>query len=295
MFSAARRVLRMRHWVKNFLILVPALAAHQLPDLEASLSLAKAFLAMCFVASTFYIINDIVDVHSDKQHPIKMHRPVASGELSLSSARVLAGSLLAVAITLASSVGPEFLMWLAIYAIVTLAYSMVFKKIALLDCFVLAALYSLRLVAGGSVSNISPSFWLLATSGFLFLSLAFGKRFAEIAVSKSEGRDHLPGRNYRVSDSPVILAIGVSSAFMSVLVLALYVNSEVVTVLYRTPLAIWATVPVLLLWVSSIWFRLWRGEVSDDPVLFALKDPTSLLCGAAVLLTVVVGAEGWLT
>lgn len=295
MIHAVLRALRIRHWVKNLLILVPTLAAHQVPSTSTAINLLQAFFALSFVASSFYLINDIVDVKSDQLHPMKKNRPIASGALSLNAARGVAAALLACAIVLGSNVGVEFLEWLGLYAIVTLSYSMYVKKIVLLDCFALAGLYSLRVLAGGSVTNIPPSFWLLATSGFLFLSLAFGKRFAEIAVSRAEGRDYLPGRDYRVSDSPVILSIGVSSALMSVLVLALYVNSDAVTALYRSPLAIWATVPILLFWVSSLWFRLWRGEVSDDPVLFAIRDRVSLLCGSAVLLLVVAGAEGWLT
>ena len=295
MISAIVRALRMRHWVKNFLIFIPTLAAHEAPSTSIAIKLIEAFVALSFVASTFYLINDIVDVESDRQHPVKRTRPIAAGELSIGVARIFAAILLAFALLLGSAVGVDFLKWLFVYGITTFCYSMFIKRVVLMDCFVLAALYSLRVVAGGSVTNIAPSFWLLATSGFLFLSLAFGKRFAEIAVSQSEGRDHLPGRDYRVSDAPVILTIGVSSAFMAVLVLALYVNSDVVTVLYKTPLAIWGAVPVLLLWVSSLWFRLWRGEVSDDPVLFALRDRVSLICGAAMLLIVSVGAEGWLS
>ena len=171
---------------------------------------------------------------------------------------------------------------------------MFLKKIAVIDCFILAALYSIRVVAGGSISDIPPSFWLLATSGFLFLSLAFGKRFAEISLTQKDGREQLPGRSYKVSDAPVVLAFGVSSAFMAVLVLSLYVNSQAVTVLYRSPAVIWAAVPVVMLWVSSLWFRLWRGEVSDDPILFALRDRLSLLAGFFMLAIVAIGAEGWL-
>jgi 4-hydroxybenzoate polyprenyltransferase len=280
--------------VKNALIFVPMLAAHQLPNSDSVIALLGAFVSLSLVASAFYVVNDIVDVDSDRAHPKKQHRPIASGAMLPRHAHLLAVVLLICATAIGASIGSNFLVWLAIYALVTSLYTFRVKRIVLLDCFVLATLYSLRVVAGGTVVDIAPSFWLLATSGFLFLSLAFGKRFAEIAVSRELGRETLPGRAYRVDDAPVILAIGVSAAFMSVLVLALYVNSEAVTVLYRTPLAIWGTVPVLLLWITSIWFRLWRGEVSDDPVLFAIRDRVSVLCGFAVLILVIAGAEGWM-
>ncbi|MEY4348391.1 MAG: hypothetical protein RIS43_810 [Actinomycetota bacterium] len=289
------QVLRPKHWVKNALIFVPMLAAHRLPQGNNLALLVGAFVSLSFVASAFYVVNDIVDVEADRAHPKKNARPIASGALLPRHAHLLAVSLLMIATLIGAAVGRDFLLWLALYALVTSLYTFSLKRVVLLDCFVLATLYSLRVVAGGAVLNIDPSFWLLATSGFLFLSLAFGKRFAEIAVSRELGRETLPGRAYRVDDAPVILAIGVSAAFMSVLVLALYVNSDAVTVLYRTPLAIWGTVPVLLLWTTSLWFRLWRGEVSDDPVLFAIRDRVSLLSGLAVALLVVAGEEGWIS
>jgi 4-hydroxybenzoate polyprenyltransferase len=276
------------------LIFVPTLAAHRIPDAQTSVGLLAGFFALSFCASGFYIINDILDVESDRVHPVKKNRPLAAAHLTPFAASWIVVVLLIGSLALSLVAGPGFSFWLLVYAVTTFSYTMALKKIAVVDCFVLAALYSIRVVAGGSISEVPPSFWLLATSGFLFLSLAFGKRFAEISLTQNDGRHQLPGRSYTVSDAPVILSFGVSSAFIAVLVLSLYVNSDAVTVLYRSPAAIWAAVPILLLWVSSLWFRLWRGEVSDDPILFALKDRISLLAGFAMLSVVIIGAEGWL-
>ncbi len=288
------RLLRLRQWVKNLLIFVPVLAAHQFPQAEQRHKYLFAFLAISFCASAVYVINDIFDVESDRQHPIKQNRPIAAGEVTAGFAGWLTAGLLIAASVMSSLVNPNFMFWLFGYFSLTLLYTFWLKQIALIDCFTLAALYTLRILAGASVIDIKVSFWLLACSGFLFLSLAFAKRYGEIAINVSQGREHSIGRGYQNSDANLILSFGVGSGLIAALVLALYVNSGSIVALYRSPFVIWGTVPILLMWIFRIWLKTHRGEIADDPLLYATKDPVSIAAGLIVAVLVVVGAEGWI-
>lgn len=292
--SPVIRLLRIRQWVKNLLIFVPVLAAHILPNLNAIQNLLFAFFAMSFCASAVYVINDIFDIEADRLHPVKRNRPLAAEQIELKLARVISAVLLVLAFSLAALVNNEFVKWLVGYFILTLLYTFWLKQIVILDCFALASLYTFRILAGAAVMSIEVSFWLLACSGFLFLSLAFAKRYGEIAVNVSQGRNHSPGRGYQNSDAQLILSFGVGSGLIASLVLALYVNSESILEIYRAPIVIWGTVPILLIWIFRIWLKTHRGEIADDPLLYATKDPVSIVSGLLIATLVVMGAEGWI-
>jgi 4-hydroxybenzoate polyprenyltransferase len=186
--------------------------------------------------------------------------------------------------------GASLLGVLAIYFAVALGYSLWFKRMVLIDCMTLTGLYTLRIFAGAVATGIPPSFWLLAFSIFFFLSLAFVKRYAELQVQEAAGSDRAHGRGYYTSDRPWVLALGMAAAFSAVLVLALYLDGEEAVRLYAQPEWLWAAVPITLSWISWVWIKAHRGEMSDDPIVFALTDPASLACGALLALTFVAAA-----
>jgi 4-hydroxybenzoate polyprenyltransferase len=192
-----------------------------------------------------------------------------------------------------AQVGSAFLAWLAAYFAVTCLYSIKLKQLVLVDCLTLAMLYTLRIVAGAAAVGMALSFWLLAFSVFLFLSLAFVKRFAELQVQLLHGKHKAAGRGYLTDDAPLVQMLGVAAGFSSVLVLALYLNSEDVLRLYQNPHWVWGNVPVMLFWISWVWLRAHRGEMHDDPLIFAVKDKASLLAGTVFALFLAVGTVGW--
>lgn len=291
-FGAWRKVLRVHQWLKNLLLFIPMFAAHQLTDGATWLALMQAFVAFSLCASTVYIANDLLDLESDRQHPRKRKRPFASGTVPAWMGVVLAPFLLLASLALAWMTGPAFLTWLVIYFVLTCAYSFGLKRLIMVDCLTLAVLYTLRIIAGAAAADNLLSFWLLAFSVFLFLSLAFVKRYAELQVQMASGKQKVHGRGYFTSDAPLVQMLGVTSGFASAVVLALYLNSEAVLQLYFMPEAVWGAVPVMLFWVSWIWMKAHRGEMHDDPLVFAVKDRASLLAGAAFAAALVLGTVG---
>ena len=240
-----------------------------------------------------YVANDLMDLESDRQHPRKRTRPFASGALSI-KAGVLMVPLLALTSALcAAVVGPAFFGWLSVYFALTWAYTLWLKRIVLVDCLTLAALYMLRVVAGAAAAGMGLSFWLLAFCGFLFLSLAFVKRYAELQLQQAAGKTRAHGRAYYTSDAPLVQALGIAAGYTSVVVLALYLNSEAVMRLYGTPELVWVAVLVMVHWISWIWLRASRAEMHDDPLVFAFKDKTSLVAGALFGASILLGAMQW--
>jgi 4-hydroxybenzoate polyprenyltransferase/phosphoserine phosphatase len=292
-FTAWRRVLRVHQWLKNLLLFVPLLAAHQLTNLDAWLALILAFFSFSLCASSVYIVNDLLDLESDRQHPRKCNRPFASGLVPAWMGIVLAPLLLLSSLALAQHAGGTFLPWLLFYFVLTCAYSWGLKRLVLVDCLTLAMLYTLRIVAGAAAASMALSFWLLAFSVFLFLSLAFVKRYAELQEQLSNGKQKAHGRGYYTSDAPLAQMLGITSGYAAVLVLALYLNSDAVVQLYRTPEFVWGAVPVMLFWVSWMWMKAHRGEMHDDPLIFAVKDKASLLAGVAFAAVLAIGKVGW--
>jgi 4-hydroxybenzoate polyprenyltransferase len=272
--------LRPHQWVKNLLVIVPAIAAHRVHERAVLVASVLTFAGFCLAASGVYVTNDILDVASDRLHPRKRFRPVAAGELSVTAASITAVICVAAALVLAwFGVSRDAAAMLLLYFTVSVAYSVRLKKEPVVDVFVLAALYVVRVLAGGVATGIPISTWFLAFAMFLFLSLAFVKRYTELSLMKGA----LAGRGYIAGDDRWMHAIGISSGYMAVLVLALYVNSPEVAHLYRRPLWLVALCPILLFWVTHLWFRASRETVHDDPVVEAMRDPLTYLLGAATL------------
>lgn len=279
------KVFRVHQWVKNSLIFVPIFAAHQTLTGSDELNLLLAFLSFSLCASSVYITNDLLDLESDRAHPRKRNRPFASGQMPLWKGVVLAPLLIIASLVMASYVGGNFLPWLLLYFALTCAYSWGLKRLVLMDCLTLAILYTLRIVAGAAAMSMSLSFWLLSFSIFIFLSLAFIKRYAELRDGVGKGAQKAHGRGYYIADASLVQQLGVTSGYAATMVLALYLNSENIVKLYRTPEIIWAAVPLILLWISWMWLNAHRGLMHDDPIVFAIKDKVSILIGALFIAT----------
>jgi 4-hydroxybenzoate polyprenyltransferase/phosphoserine phosphatase len=317
-FATWRKMLRLHQWMKNILLFVPFFAAHQIANPNTWESLFLAFVSFSLCASSVYIANDMLDLESDRQHPHKKKRPFASGSVQVWIGVVLAPILLCASIVLARFVGGNFLAWLLLYFALTCAYSLGLKRLILVDCLTLAMLYTLRIVAGAAAANMPLSFWLLAFSVFLFLSLAYIKRYAELQLYSNRDPNHassqdsdqntrhdlqrekqqihgqqIHGRGYRIADAPLVQIMGIASGYAAVIVLAFYLNSDKVVRLYRTPEMVWGEVPVTLFWISWMWVQAHRGQMNDDPLIFALKDKASLLAGAAFVAVLIAGTLSW--
>jgi 4-hydroxybenzoate polyprenyltransferase len=272
---ALLRSMRPRQWVKNLLVFVPMVAAHGF-DAGTVWRAAVAFAALSFCASAAYLLNDGLDAPQDRRHPTKRHRPIASGHLPLPVALGASAVLLAMAGALCLLLGTSFFATLAIYVVATFAYSLWLKRLMIVDIVVLAVLYSLRVIGGAVATDIVPSIWLLSFSFFAFLSLALLKRHSELTRLQASGGAVAHGRGYEAADAAVVGSMGVNSAFMSTLVLMLYLNSENVLKIYHTPLILIGIVPVLVFWFGRLWMLSYRGRMSEDPILFVTKDTTSL-------------------
>lgn len=270
------RALRPHQWLKNTLVFVPLLAAHLILVPEAVVRSAVAFVAFCLCASAAYVLNDLLDLDADRRHPRKRRRPFAAGTLPLHGGLVAAPLLTLAAFTVAATLSAQFMLVLLVYAITTLAYSLLLKRVAMLDVLTLAALYTVRIIAGAVAIPVEASFWLLAFSMFLFLSLAMVKRYTEIHRVAASGASRVSGRGYRVDDKALIQTLGVSAGYLSVLVLAFYIDSTKSAALYARYHMLWLLTPILLYWISRVWLLARRGEMHDDPVVFALTDRVSL-------------------
>ena len=280
------RALRPHQWVKNGLVFLPLLAAHRIAELAVVSAALLGLVAFCLCASSVYVLNDLLDLEADRANPRKCRRPFAAGHLSLSIGCLLAPVLLSLAFGISSFLPSSFTETLASYYATTLVYSFALKRLVLIDALALACLYTLRLVAGATSVGVPLSFWMLLFSVFFFLSLAFVKRFAELDALKRRNQLQAMGRGYQVGDLPIVQSLGIAAGYLSVLVLALYIDSPAIDSLYRRPKVIWALCVILLFWVSRVWMTAQRGAMHDDPVIFALKDQVSLVVGALVIVTV---------
>ena len=284
------KALRLHQWLKNLLVFVPLFAAHRVLDPVAAIQAMLAFFAFCLCASGAYLVNDLLDLQSDRLHPRKRFRPFAAGRLP-----IVHGLLAAPLITLGGGilawlVAPTFFGVLALYWLATLGYSLWLKRIEMLDVTVLAGLYTLRIIGGAVAIGVPLSFWLLAFSMFIFLSLAILKRYTELLSISAGGGSVASGRGYVTADLPWLQSMGAPAGYIAVLVLALYINSSDSVELYSRPQALWLLCPLLLYWVGRAWMMAHRGRMHDDPVVFAMKDPVSLLvaifCGFVLFLAI---------
>ncbi len=294
------KAIRLHQWAKNTLIFLPLILAHGYRGPGAFGSILGAmigFLAFGLCASGTYIVNDLLDIEADRRHTSKRRRPFAAGNLPAISGVIVLVLFVTTSFILAYLI-PSILShfptdgvilplaavkWLALYAVSTTAYSFVLKRIVLLDVFVLSGLYTLRIIAGSACSGIAISTWLGGFSIFFFLSLAFIKRFAELENLRARGTVPSNGRGYLISDIEQLRAFGTASAYASVVVLTLYIWN-VDNKLYHHPLRLWLLLPVVLFWVSQLWLLASRGELNEDPVVFAITDKRSLLLGVVAAL-----------
>jgi len=280
------KALRPHQWTKNLLIFLPLLLAHVVATNRLLMGLL-AFCCFSLTASATYIINDLLDIEADRHHPQKRLRPFAAGDLPAVAGLVIVATFLLVAIAGARMLPPAFLGWLLLYFGVALVYSLYLKRIALVDVVVLSGLYTLRLLAGSAATNSHISHWLAGFSIFLFFSLAIVKRFAELENLRASGSPPRNGRGYLVADIDQLRSFGTSSAFAAVMVFAIYISSSEVVTLYRRPEVLWLIMPLMILWLCRVWLLASRGNLNEDPLVFALTDKMSLLIGVAVAAVVV--------
>jgi 4-hydroxybenzoate polyprenyltransferase len=283
--SSLLKAIRPHQWTKNLLIFLPLLLAHIVaaPRLTAAII---AFASFCFCASSAYIVNDLLDVDADRRHAQKRHRPFASGDLDAFTGLAVVVAFLALAFLGARLLPSQFLAWLVLYLLTTTAYSAILKRYALIDVLVLSGLYTLRLLAGATATGTHISPWLAGFSVFLFLSLAFVKRFAELENLSTRGGIPRNGRGYLLTDLNQLRSFGTSSAFAAVVVCANYISSHEVVMLYQHAERLWLIMPLMILWLCRVWLLASRGLLNEDPIVFALTDRQSLLIGAAVVAVV---------
>ena len=271
-FSEWMRALRVHQWLKNLLLFVPLLTTFSFYNLVALTATASAFLAFSLAASATYIVNDLWDIESDRAHPRKRLRPFASARIPIHYGVAMAGLLLLIALGIAWAISVGFLLMLILYIVLTSAYSWLLKEYVLLDVITLSMLYTLRILAGSVVIGVATSTWLLAFSVFMFLSLALVKRCSELVSLKQAGSEITRGRDYRVTDLDVLWPLGLGAAMSSVVVFGLFTNAPDTRARYATPDLLWIVALGLIYWLARLWIKTSRGEMHDDPVVYAIKD-----------------------
>lgn len=281
------KALRPHQWIKNILVFIPLILSHQFLDFSKLTAALLAFFAFGLAASAGYILNDLLDLAADRIHVTKKHRPFASGQLPLPYGLPLFATLVLLGAFISLMWLPrDFTAVLGLYLLTTLFYSFYLKRKLILDIVVLAGLYTIRIIAGALAVSLSVSFWLLTFSMFIFISLAFLKRYIELL--QLTDRKSLKHRNYRVDDIEMIASFGPMSGYLAVLVFCLYINSAAVTKLYHEPSLLWLMVPFLLYWITRIWFLAKRQHLTDDPVQFAMTDEVSwYIVGGIVILLLI--------
>lgn len=280
------KALRVHQWAKNALIFVPLLASHRLLETQLLLNGLLAFLFFGLCASSVYVLNDLLDLEDDRHHASKCRRPFASGALSIRSGLLAFPLLLLAGFVGAALLLPwKFTVALGAYYLLTLAYSFWLKRRMAMDVIVLAMLYTSRIVAGTFAFSTRLTFWMLAFSMFIFLSLALVKRYAELREARMKGKNQKTrGRGYYPDDLEMISSLGAASGYLSVMVLALYIQDAATASMYHYPQLIWLACPLLLFWITRVWMLTHRGLMHDDPVVFAIKDRASLMIGACFAL-----------
>lgn len=292
-WDAVLKACRPHQWVKNLLLFLPMMLAHRF-DIPTASSVAIAFVAFSLCASGVYVLNDIGDVAADRQHPRKRLRPIASGRLTVGAGLRLAALLFAAGLALSAALLPlGFLGLMLLYLTANLAYSVNLKQVPILDVLMLACMYALRLEAGAVAAGVPLSHWCLTFSLFFFTSLAFAKRFTELCRLQASGDAVPAGRGYDVGDIRLLEMLGSASGYVSVLVLALYMNSDQMRALYGESRLLWLVCPMILYFITRLWLLANRGQLDEDPVVFAIEDRTSLglgiACGMVLLLATVLG------
>ncbi len=286
--KACLKALRVHQWLKNSLVFLPLLAGHHFTP-EAFGAALIAFLSFSFAASSAYALNDLLDLPGDRDHPRKQHRPFAAGTMSIPFGLILSATLILTSFGMAAAALPMgFMAILGLYFATTMAYSLVLKRQTFVDVIVLGGLYTIRVLAGVEAVHATRSPWLLMFCLFLFLSLAIVKRCSELIAREQAGKGPPKGRGYSFVDLRMLLPLAAAAGYGSVFVIALYLQSPEVQELYTHPIRMWLAMPPLLYWVSRVLIIANRGAMHDDPVVFAVTDKVSWLCGAGVLASILV-------
>ena len=275
------KAIRVHQWAKNVLLFAPLLLSHRLTESSVTAAMA-AFFCFSFMASANYLVNDMLDIENDRRHRWKRLRPFAAGDLSVAGGAILAGSLFAAAAALLPYLPQAFALWMGLYIVASISYSLYLKRLVVVDVLLLSGLYTVRLLAGGAATATPISQWLAGFSTLLFLSLAMVKRFSELENLRERGATATNGRGYLVADMGQIRSFGTASACAAVVVFMLYIGRPDVTELYRHASRLWLIVPLLIFWLNRVWLLASRGNLDEDPVVFAMRDGLSLAVGAAV-------------
>lgn len=290
-FAALLALLRPHQWVKNLILFLPLIASHQIARSGPVLQATQAFVAFCLCASAIYILNDLLDLDADRQHPSKRHRPFAAGDLPMSIGLSLIVPMWMAGLFIGLLLSVKFALVLGLYIVLASAYGWRLKRVALLDVFLLASLYAVRLIAGHEATGVPYSPWLLAFCMSLFVCLALLKRFEELIGLKDRNKSKARGRGYRTEHLKPVAVLGFVAGVIAVVVLAMYVQSEQVLVLYHRPKLLLIACPLLLLWLGRVWLSAYNGRMHSDPVVFALRDPLSyaLVFGGGMLVWLATG------
>lgn len=286
------KAMRPHQWVKNLLVFLPPIAGHQF-GFPVLLQAVLAFVSFSLCASSVYLLNDMLDVEADRRHKRKQRRPFASGALAMATGLKTAPILLLLSLLIAGCLGPIYFIVLAGYGIATTLYSFKLKQLVMVDVVLLALLYTVRIAGGAAATFVVPSFWLLAFSMFIFFSLALVKRYSELLPMVQQGGSTLAGRGYHASDLPLLMAIGVGAGLNAVLVIAFYVDSPTTRAMYPSTGAILLVPALMLYWVARLWTKAHRGEVHDDPVVFAARDWQTLIIGGLIGLLFALASTSW--
>ncbi len=280
------KALRVHQWAKNGLIFVPAILAMRIVEPEILLKLVVAFPLLGLMASGTYILNDLLDLPADRAHRSKFKRPFASGRIKLWQGFVAAPGLILFGLVGGFIISPAFALTQLLYLVVTLAYSLYLKRSAVVDTIVLGFLYTLRLIMGAVLASVALTQWLLVFSMFLFVSLSLAKRHTEVLAKAQSGGGSVANRGYRAEDAGLTLGLGLSTATAAPLILVLYIiDSAWPSGVYKLPEVLWLAPVLISLWLMRVWLLANRGDLHDDPVVFAIRDPKSLITGAALVLT----------
>jgi 4-hydroxybenzoate polyprenyltransferase len=282
------KAMRIHQWAKNLLLFVPFILDQRFHDLKSFIILCGCFLCFSCLASATYILNDLLDLEADRNNASKKTRPFAAGTIPIQSAFVMMGVLFAIVIVLLLFLPGVFGAIVLLYFVVTLSYSFSIKAIPILDVCCLASLYTIRVIGGGLVIGTEWSFWLLAFSMFFFLSLALAKRVSELKNIERKSGQVAQGRGYSTADIPVLLMMGVSSGYLSVLVVAFYINSTKVVEMYEHIEILWLICPILLYWIGRVWLYTSRGEMHEDPIIYAIKDRGSRVAAFMCLVVLLI-------
>lgn len=284
LFKSILKEIRVYQWVKNILLFLPIVLAHTVDNITDLTNVLIGFFSFSISASFVYVLNDLLDLDSDRNHPRKKNRPLASGDLPIQIGIALVPILFIIGVGLSLLLNFKFQLILLAYILITTAYSFSLKKIPILDIIILATLFTSRIVAGAFAANVYLSMWILAFSMFFFMNLAVLKRYTELLVMKKNKQIKAVGRGYHIEDMGLLLSIGPAAGFLSVLVFVLYIDSSQATGLYSEPLVLWLIAPVFLYWISRIWHLSVRGNMTDDPIVFTGKDKVSYIVGLIIFI-----------